>query len=59
VRLIRLLASHGYMSAAKTLMGLLGVDVGPARLPNARLEPAVRQSLQESLERMGFFDWIR
>ena len=37
VQLIALLASRGYMGAAKATMKMLGVDVGPARLPNGSL----------------------
>ncbi len=59
VRLIRLLAGYGYLPAAKTVMRLLGVDVGPARLPNGRLDATAQHNLQDSLERLGFFDWIR
>ena len=59
VRLIRLFASLGYMAAAKEAMGLLGVDVGPPRLPNAPLDAAAKRTLRSELENMGFFDWIR
>ena len=59
VRLIRLLAGLGYLGAAKAVMGLLGVDVGPARLPNASLDVAARRQLQADLEHLGFFDWVR
>lgn len=33
VQMINILASKGYMGCAKALMGWLGVDLGPARLP--------------------------
>lgn len=58
-QLIALLARYGYMGAAKALMGILGVDVGSARLPNN--SPAAEQvrSLRNELETLGFFDWIR
>ncbi|MDB5323577.1 MAG: dihydrodipicolinate synthase/N-acetylneuraminate lyase [Phycisphaerales bacterium] len=59
VRLVELLARFGYMAAAKTVMGFLGVDVGPARLPHANLSQDQRTSLQRSLEELGFFGWIR
>ena len=58
VRLIALLASYGYMGAAKALMGLLGVPVGPPRLPNAALDAAQIVALRGDLEQMGFFEWI-
>ena len=59
VQLINLLADSGYMGAAKSVMSMLGVDVGPARLPNTNSTTEERKSLQSSLERLGFFDWIR
>ena len=55
-RLISLLAGHGYMGAAKALMGMLGVDVGPPRLPNTALEPAQSVTLRRELEALGFFE---
>lgn len=58
VRLIQLLSSHGYMGAAKATMALLGVDVGPARLPNGSLAPASVERLRRELEALGFFDWV-
>jgi N-acetylneuraminate lyase len=40
-------------------MGFLGVDLGPARLPNGSLSPEQRAQLKEALELLGFFDWVR
>jgi N-acetylneuraminate lyase len=59
VRLITLLAQHGYMAAAKAVMGFLGVDVGPARLPNANLGTEEARTLRKDLEELGFFEWVR
>ena len=59
VRLIELLAGFGYMGAAKAVMGFLGVDVGPARLPNGNPTAEERTTLRNGLEKLGFFDWIR
>jgi len=59
VQLIELLAGFGYMAAAKETMGLLGVDVGPPRLPNAQLAPEQHTGLQRGLDTLGFFDWVR
>lgn len=59
VRVIQLLASHGYMGATKAVMKMLGVDVGPARLPNGSLTAAQQAALRTDLEKLGFFDWIR
>ena len=58
-QLIALLARHGYMGAAKATMAMLGVDVGPARLPNGSLTPAKARTLRGELEGLGFFDWIQ
>ena len=59
VQLVRLLAGHGYMGASKAVMAMLGVDVGPARLPHARLSADQVAQLRGDLEALGFFDWIR
>lgn len=59
VSLIRTLAGYGYMAAAKALMKLLGVDVGPPRLPHAALSEHKVKSLRGELETAGFFDWLR
>ena len=59
VRLIQLLASFGYMGAAKAVMSMLGVPVGPARLPNGNLSAEQVAQLRRQLEAMGFFDWIK
>ncbi|MBM3841082.1 MAG: N-acetylneuraminate lyase [Verrucomicrobia bacterium] len=59
VQLIHLMAGKGFMGAAKATMALLGVDVGPARLPNASLTAAQTKTLRDELETLGFFDWIR
>lgn len=49
VRFIELLASYGYMGAAKATMEYLGVPVGPPRLPNGSLTQAQKQSLYEEI----------
>ncbi len=59
VQLIELLAGFGYMGAAKVVMGFLGVEVGPARLPNANLTTEQVARLRTSLDSLGFFDWVR
>ena len=58
VRLIQLLASYGYMGAAKAVMAMLGVPVGPPRLPNGTLTPEQAADLEDRLSKLGFFDWI-
>ena len=58
VQLIALLASRGFIGAAKATMKILGVDVGPARLPNTSLNAEQQATLRTDLEQLGFFDWI-
>lgn len=59
VRLIQLFARYGYMGAAKAAMKMLGVDVGPARLPNNALNQEQSAQLRGELEAMGFFEWVK
>lgn len=59
VQLIQLLASYGYMGAAKAVMNMLGVDVGPARLPNTSLSPEQVKELKGKLETLEYFEWIK
>lgn len=59
VQLIDLLASFGFMSATKTLMSILGVKVGPARLPHTNLTAAQQKQLREELDKLEFFQWIK
>jgi N-acetylneuraminate lyase len=58
VQLVQLLTGFGYMGAAKTVMRMLGVDVGSPRLPNLGLAEEQQRALRQSLEAVGFFDWI-
>jgi N-acetylneuraminate lyase len=57
VQLIHLLSEFGYLAAAKAVMAMLGVPVGPPRLPNAPLAPSRHEELRIGLGRIGFFDW--
>jgi N-acetylneuraminate lyase len=59
VQLIARLAARGYMGAAKATMKMLGVDVGPARLPNGSLSEEQQATLRAELEQLGFFDWVK
>lgn len=58
-QLIQLLRGYGYMGAAKAVMQMLGVEVGPARLPNGNPVPEQVARLRRDLDALGFFDWIR
>ena len=59
VQMIQILASFGYMSAAKAVMEMLGVSVGPPRLPNSSLSSDQKSDLRSKLETLQFFDWIK
>jgi len=58
VRLVSLLASFGYMAAAKAVMTRLGVSVGPARLPASNLSSEQCTQLYTGLEELGFTGWL-
>lgn len=59
VQLIELLAGLGFIPATKAVMGMLGVDVGPARLPLTNLTAEQVGRLRSALEGLGFFEWAR
>ena len=59
VQLVQVLARYGYMGAAKAVIKILGVDVGPARLPNGNPSAEQVAALRGELEQLGFFDWLR
>lgn len=60
VKLITLL-SAGYgpiHSCMKSLMGMIGHEIGPARLPFGGLSSENAHKLKADLTTLGFFDWI-
>jgi N-acetylneuraminate lyase len=57
-QLVHALGRFGYMGAAKALMEMLGVPVGPARLPNSNPTPEQKSALRAKLEALGFFEWV-
>jgi len=58
VQIIELLYEYDYLAAAKTVMGMIGIDCGPARQPLANLGTGEVSMLQKQLDEMGFFHWI-
>jgi N-acetylneuraminate lyase len=56
---VQVLVRYGYMGGAKAVMEMLGVPVGPARLPNTSLDAAQKARLRAELEALGFFEWVR
>lgn len=59
VQLVKTVAHYGYLGASKIVMTMLGVDVGPARLPLTTPNVDQIQRLRTDLEVLGFFDWLR
>lgn len=59
VQIITALITRGFMASAKATMKMIGVDVGPARLPNNKLSVTEEAALRADLEKLGFFDWIK
>jgi N-acetylneuraminate lyase len=53
VELITLLARYGYFAAAKEVVRLRGVDLGPVRLPNANLTADAAKELGRKLDRFA------
>lgn len=58
VQLIELLARYGFLAASKVVMEMVGVGVGPVRLPLRRLSEAEMQSLRREVEQLGFWEWM-
>lgn len=58
VQMVGTIGQFGFTAAAKTVMGMLGVECGPARLPLAALSSEQVAELQSALQSLGFFDWI-
>lgn len=48
---------HGGLSASKYIMKLIGLDLGPSRLPLPPLDATTRTTIQSELETIGFFTW--
>ena len=56
--LIDTLKASGYMSSAKAVMEMVGVDCGPPRPPLPQLTNEERSALRVQLESLGFFEWL-
>ncbi|MHC4702504.1 MAG: dihydrodipicolinate synthase family protein, partial [Planctomycetota bacterium] len=59
LRMVRLLYNYRGQPAFKAIMGLLGLDCGPNRLPLETLSADEVQAMKRDLEGVGFFDWAR
>lgn len=54
VELVAVLMRYGYLSAAKEVMRVRGVDLGPVRLPHTPLDAAQATALRRELAALGF-----
>ena len=52
-----LIIPGGHPGVAKAIMRFLGLDLGPARPPIARLNKSQEAALREDLDKIGFFGW--
>ena len=59
VELVRVLAARSLHPSLKAAMGMLGIDVGPCRLPLGPLDDDQTAALRTDLEAIGFFEWPR
>jgi N-acetylneuraminate lyase len=63
VRMLRVLNRYGMpnnnLSAIKAVMGLIGLDCGPLRLPLVNLSAEHVEALRAELAEIGFFQWGR
>jgi N-acetylneuraminate lyase len=59
LRMIRLLCRYRGQPGFKAIMGLLGLDCGPNRLPLDTLSADEIQAMRRDLEEIGFFEWGR
>ena len=55
VKIVDLLARHGYMRAAKVVMGMLGVDCGSVRAPLRPASPEDVDAIRRECAAAGFF----
>ena len=59
VKMIRLLYRFRGLPSFKAIMGILGHECGPTRLPLQTLSEKEITALRENLNEIGFFDWGR
>ena len=55
VALVKTIGAYGYMGAAKSVMGMLGIDCGPARPPLVNPSAEQRAELRSKLDAWGLF----
>ena len=57
VTMIHTIARYPFHPAMKTVLDMLGFDMGPCRLPQRSLSPDDVAVLREELSSIGFFEW--
>jgi dihydrodipicolinate synthase/N-acetylneuraminate lyase len=58
VRLVDVLARHGYLRASKAVMAVKGIDSGTVRLPLQPVAAADVAAIRADLEAAGFADVV-
>jgi N-acetylneuraminate lyase len=59
VAMVRAILRYRCHAGLKAMMGLLGLDCGPNRLPVVALKADEIANMRRELEALGFFDWIK
>jgi N-acetylneuraminate lyase len=59
VKVVRLLCRYRLHAGLKAIMGMIGLDCGPTRLPIVPLNSEEQSNLHRELEAIGFFQWSR
>src|SRR3546814_14922461 len=57
VKIVRVINKYGGLRSQKAMMNLIGMDLGPVRLPLNPLNGAEIRQMEKELREVGFFDW--
>ncbi|HEY9561724.1 MAG TPA: dihydrodipicolinate synthase family protein [Anseongella sp.] len=57
VKIVRVINKYGGLRSQKAMMNLIGMDLGPVRLPLKPLNGAEIRQMEKDLREVGFFDW--
>jgi N-acetylneuraminate lyase len=57
--MVRVILAHCGRPGLKAVMGLIGEDCGPYRLPQDTAEPDAVDRMARALDAIGFFEWGR
>ena len=59
IGMIRAIYRFPFHSAMKQVLRMLGINCGPCRLPQPRIDSTQVEQLKSDLGEMGFFEWCR